>query len=47
MAEYVARKVAQRTRDVRQVVQLAKLVESPEEVDRFETVARRQELNSS
>ncbi len=36
LAEYVAWRLAQRTRDVRQAVQLARLVESKEEVDRFE-----------
>ena len=45
LADYLARKVAQRTRDVRQAVQLSKLVDSREEVDRFEAGAKRGELN--
>ena len=36
LAEYIARQVVQRTRDPRQAIQLAKLVDSEEEVDRFE-----------
>lgn len=40
LAEYIARRVAQRTRDPRQAIQLAKLVDSEEEVDRFEDGAR-------
>ena len=41
LAECIAQRVVQRTRDVRQAVQLAKLVESREEVDRFEDGAKR------
>ncbi len=37
LARYIAEAVVKRTRDVRQAVQVAKLVESPEEVDRFES----------
>lgn len=36
LARYVARKLAQRTRDVRQAIQVAKLCDSIQEVDRFE-----------
>jgi Holliday junction DNA helicase RuvB len=36
LARYIAEAVVKRTRDVRQAVQVAKLVETPEEVDRFE-----------
>jgi Holliday junction DNA helicase RuvB len=35
LAEYIARQVGSKTRDVRQAVQVAKLVDSKEEVDRF------------
>ncbi len=35
LAEHIARRVVQRSRDVRQAVQLAKLVETRGEVDRF------------
>lgn len=37
LAEYIARAVALRSRDPRQAIQLAKLVETEEEVDRFES----------
>ena len=36
LADYIARRVAQRTLDPRQAIQLAKLVDREEEVDRFE-----------
>ncbi|KKN22114.1 hypothetical protein LCGC14_0918620 [marine sediment metagenome] len=36
LAQYIAERVAVRTRDVRQAIQLAKLVDSREDVDRFE-----------
>ena len=37
LARYIAETVLKRTRDVRQAVQVAKLCDSPEEVDRFES----------
>lgn len=37
LARYIVEAVVKRTRDVRQAVQVARLVESPEEVDRFES----------
>ena len=36
LARYVAERVVLPTRDVRQAIQVAKLCDSPEEVDRFE-----------
>jgi hypothetical protein len=36
LARYGAERVVLRTKDVRQAIQVAKLCESPEEVDRFE-----------
>ena len=36
LARYVAERVVLRTRDIRQATQVAKLCDSPEEVDRFE-----------
>lgn len=36
LARYVAERVVLRTKDVRQAIQVAKLCDSPEEVDRFE-----------
>ncbi len=36
LADYIARRVAQRTLDTRQAIQLAKLVDREEEVDSFE-----------
>ncbi len=36
LARYIAEAVVKRTKDVRQAVQVAKLCDSPEEVDRFE-----------
>ena len=36
LARYIAERVADRTLDVRQAVQVAKLVDSKKEVDRFE-----------
>ncbi len=48
LAEYIARRVGQRTRDPRQAIQLAKLVDTEEEVDRFEAGqdSRQQKLSS-
>ena len=40
LARYVAERVVLRTKDVRQAIQVAKLCESPEEVDRFERERR-------
>ena len=42
LAHYVAERVVLRTEDVRQAIQVAKLYDSPEEVDRFEGGAGRQ-----
>jgi hypothetical protein len=36
LARYVAERVELRTEDARQAIQIAKLCDSPEEVDRFE-----------
>ncbi len=36
LPRYVAERVVLRTKDVRQAIQVAKLCDSPEEVDRFE-----------
>ena len=36
LARYVAERVVLRTKDVRQAIQVAKLCDSAEEVDRFE-----------
>ena len=36
LARYVAERVVLRTKDVRQAIQVTKLCDSPEEVDRFE-----------
>jgi len=39
LARYIAEAVVKRTRDVRQAIQVAKLCDTPEEVDRFEASA--------
>ena len=36
LARYLAERVVLRTKDVRQAIQVAKLCDTPEEVDRFE-----------
>ena len=45
LAKNIARRVAQRTRDPRQAIQLAKLVDSEEELDRFEQGVNLGQLN--
>ena len=37
LARYIAEAVLKRTKDVRPAIQVAKLCDSPEEVDRFES----------
>ena len=40
LATYIAERVSQRTRDVRQAIHVAQLCDTQEEVDRFESEAQ-------